>query len=655
MVAFGPFVRGDAPPTTSGHKAAIIALNGQIDDYTRDGLIRRFERAKEAGAQVVILDIDSPGGLVTSSLEISLYLKRQDNVHTIAYVRNKAISGAAMVSLACNEIWMSPSSTIGDCAPIVFNIGGALESLPAAERAKQESPILRDFEDSAQRNGYSPVLARAMVSVERCVYFIQNPSGEKRIVDESEYKKLTADGGWSTVPGFDNPVDGPTTLLTLYPKSAVGLGLAKGTIGSAAELAGQNGYVVVADLRPGWGEGLIEWLNGGIVRAILLTIFLTCLYIALNAPGHGAAEAVAVVSLGVLVGVPVVQVRGNAETHTVVGHVAPVPRHVVDVRVEIVGRRKPEHRAGDERDVGIVGNAGQLQRTGLGAAASRNLGLALQKIARPSAGRHGCFDSPVDSGEVGRELATHRMPMGADPRPVHFWLLFQKGDTAARGHQHQKPIAVPRRFHRIECELIRQERPGEVVRLVALRRMRGVEFPPIGLRPAPRLLAEAHLVAAPIDRKAGITAPGVGHDAIERSRLPAPVQLDERWEFRSTRRIGIKRRDPRRCSFKNADLIADNPADDAVLLPFLEHFDLQRRSLVEGRKVRPKLVERPRDVGRLPEGIKKEQCYDCAGGAEEMATALANRLRRLEARRFGVGPRAAPRPGRPRPRPPRRW
>ena len=304
MVAFGPFVRGDAPPTTSGHKAAIIALNGQIDDYTRDGLIRRFERAKEAGAQVVILDIDSPGGLVTSSLEISLYLKRQDNVHTIAYVRNKAISGAAMVSLACNEIWMSPSSTIGDCAPIVFNIGGALESLPAAERAKQESPILRDFEDSAQRNGYSPVLARAMVSVERCVYFIQNPSGEKRIVDESEYKKLTADGGWSTVPGFDNPVDGPTTLLTLYPKSAVGLGLAKGTIGSAAELAGQNGYVVVADLRPGWGEGLIEWLNGGIVRAILLTIFLTCLYIALNAPGHGAAEAVAVVSLGVLVGVP---------------------------------------------------------------------------------------------------------------------------------------------------------------------------------------------------------------------------------------------------------------------------------------------------------------------------------------------------------------
>jgi membrane-bound serine protease (ClpP class) len=303
FLALAPAARADSPPAT-GKKAAIIALNGEIDDYSRDGLIRRFERAKAAGAQVVILDIDSPGGLVTSSLEISLYLKRQDNVHTIAYVRNKAISGAAMVSLACNEIWMSPSSTIGDCAPIVFNTTGTLESLPAAERAKQESPIVRDFEDSARRNGYSPVLARAMVSVERSVYFVQNSSGEKKIVDEPEYKQLVADGGWTPVPGFDNPVDGPTSLLTLYPKAAVGLGLAKGTVNSASDLAAQQGYVVVADLTPGWGENLVEWFNGPIVRSLTLLIFLLCLYIALNAPGHGAAEAMAVLSLGVLVGVP---------------------------------------------------------------------------------------------------------------------------------------------------------------------------------------------------------------------------------------------------------------------------------------------------------------------------------------------------------------
>ena len=288
----------------TGAPAAIVSLTGEIDDYSANDLIRRFDRARESGAKVIIIDIDSPGGLVTSSLDISRHLKRDTDVHTIAFVRDKAYSGAAMVAMACNEIWMAPASAVGDCAPIIFNPAGQLESLPAAERAKQESPIVKDFEDSARRNGYSPVLAAAMVQVERSVYFIQNDSGEKKIVDEAEYQTLTATGKWKPVPGFDNPIDGPKTLLTLYTDEAISLGLAKGRAVSATELAGKLGDNLVADLRPGAGEKIVEFLNNTIVRSLLLLIFLQSLYIALSAPGHGAAEAVAVVSLGALIGVP---------------------------------------------------------------------------------------------------------------------------------------------------------------------------------------------------------------------------------------------------------------------------------------------------------------------------------------------------------------
>ncbi|MFN9944410.1 MAG: hypothetical protein ACK56I_33565, partial [bacterium] len=107
------------------------------------------------------------------------------------------------------------------------------------------------------------------------------------------------------------------------------------------------------------------------------------------------------------------------------------------------------------------------------------------------------------------------------------------------------------------------------VRLVALRRMRGVELPPIGLWAAPRLPADAHLVSAPVQRETRVAALRVSHDTVEVGRLPAAVQMQHRRQLRGSLWKRIESRDTRRRSFENTDLIAHNAADDAVLLPFL--------------------------------------------------------------------------------------
>lgn len=286
------------------HPAAIVPLNGEIDQYSRGDFIRRFERAKALGAKEIIVSIDSPGGLVTSSMEISRFIKRQDDVRTIAFVRNKAYSGASMVALACREIWMAPESVLGDCAPIIFNAGGQLQPLPPTERAKQESPILAEFDDSAKKNGYNPLVAEAMVDVRRTVYLMQNGRGEYKAVDEQEHGELLNSGDWKDAAGFRVPLDSSETLLTVNPDEAKALGLSSGTVASPQALAARRGDRIAADLTPGAGEKIVEFLNNPFVRMILLTIFLQSLYIALHAPGHGAAEAVGVVSLGLLVGVP---------------------------------------------------------------------------------------------------------------------------------------------------------------------------------------------------------------------------------------------------------------------------------------------------------------------------------------------------------------
>ena len=295
---------GKSVPSGPGQPAAVVSLVGDIDDYSRDDLIKRVEKAKTLGAKVIIVSIDSPGGMVTASMEISRYLKRQTDVHTIAFVKEKAYSGAAMVAVACDEIWMAPDSPLGDCAPIVFSNTGGLESLPDTERAKQESPVVDEFLDSARRNGYSPPLLAAMVSLKNPVDVVQNDKGELRVVSEAELNKgdLARDG-WRLAPGYES-VDGTGKLVTVYPTQAIALGLARGEAESAQSLASSLRDPLVADLTPSFGEELVHLMSHPLVRMLLLIVFFLSLNIALHAPGHGAAEAMAVVSLGLLLGIP---------------------------------------------------------------------------------------------------------------------------------------------------------------------------------------------------------------------------------------------------------------------------------------------------------------------------------------------------------------
>jgi membrane-bound serine protease (ClpP class) len=298
-----PSVTGISSNKPRGSTAVVITVDGQIDDYSRAALVRRFEKARALNADTVILQIDTYGGLVTSALEMSRFVKRQNDLHTVAFVHDKAISAGAMIALACDELVMSPSATIGDAAPISISPTGTLMGLGPAERAKVESPLLADFYESAIRNHHDPLLAEAMVSVGRVVYWVEGPKGERKFVDQQGYDALKGDG-WKPVEGVPSPVDREDTLLTVHTDLATKIGLADGVAKDAGALAAARGYTIVADLSPGGGEKFVDFLSGTAVRAVLLVVFLLSLYIGLHAPGHGAAEAVALIALGLLVGVP---------------------------------------------------------------------------------------------------------------------------------------------------------------------------------------------------------------------------------------------------------------------------------------------------------------------------------------------------------------
>jgi membrane-bound serine protease (ClpP class) len=314
-ICFTATLFGDVTPQSASavdalSKSVVIPINGEINDYTRDDLLRRFQQTRDLGAKTVILRINTYGGLVTAGLDISRFLRDQTDIHTIAFVKTKAISAGALIAMACDEIVMSPGSQIGDCAPIIFNTDGQIEPLPAAERAKEESPVLSDFLSSARRNGYNPLVAEAMVRVQTVVHVMVNDKGDKRYVDDAGYKDLLAQG-WKPMPGIPDPVDGADTLLTVGPDIAQTLGLSKATVTSADDLAKDRHLAIIADLSPSAGDEIVSLLSNPFARLILLITFLMALNIALHAPGHGLAEAVAVLSLGLLVGVPLLAGYGQ--------------------------------------------------------------------------------------------------------------------------------------------------------------------------------------------------------------------------------------------------------------------------------------------------------------------------------------------------------
>ena len=297
---------GGAALSGGVESAVVIPIRGVINEYVQEAFERRLEQARKLGATVVIVELDTPGGMLGPTFELTRKLRGISDLKTIAYVNHTAYSAGTMIALACDEVVMAPGAVIGDCAPIRMHSDGRIESLGATERAKAASPVLADFQESARQHGYDPLLVEAMVKIEPSVYLLVDEAGTHKAVNADEYKKLVGEAGvesggkWKLVEA----VDAPDTLLTVYTPTALKLGLAKAEVASVAELAKQRGLNIVATLDPGVGEKVLAILNTGIIRAILLGLFFTCLYWALHAPGHGIAEVVCVVLLAVLVGVP---------------------------------------------------------------------------------------------------------------------------------------------------------------------------------------------------------------------------------------------------------------------------------------------------------------------------------------------------------------
>ncbi|MGC4032665.1 MAG: ATP-dependent Clp protease proteolytic subunit [Tepidisphaeraceae bacterium] len=302
-VAFAQGTRPSTPTTVPTGPAAIVELNGEINDFSARIFEKHVTDAKAAGAKIILVKINTPGGAVVSALRMSQFIKRQRNdAQIVAVVNEMALSAGAMLSVACDRIVMEPGALLGDCAPILMGPDG-LQTLGNAERAKMESPILAEFYDSADRSGYDKLMMSAMVQYGVVVHYLQSPAGEKRFANADEAKSLKA-SGWTDVAGVPSPLDGADGLLTVNDRTAATIGLSAGTYASPEAYAAALGMPVIGTYVTTAGEKFVGFFSDPALRSLLGIVFLWSLYTAITKPGTGGPEVIALVSGAVLVGVP---------------------------------------------------------------------------------------------------------------------------------------------------------------------------------------------------------------------------------------------------------------------------------------------------------------------------------------------------------------
>ncbi len=175
---------------TQINNLAVVTIDGPIDAMTSVSMKRRFEQAITAGADGIVIELNTPGGEVGAVLEMTALI-RDTNVPVIAWVNDDAYSAGAIIAIACDEIVLSSAATMGDAAPIAANPLTGIMALPETERAKLLSPLIAEVVDSARRNGYDEVLVTSFVQVGVETWMVtHNQTGQKYFLTEREYTAL---------------------------------------------------------------------------------------------------------------------------------------------------------------------------------------------------------------------------------------------------------------------------------------------------------------------------------------------------------------------------------------------------------------------------------------------------------------------------------
>ena len=168
-VSFG-FISASVPAAEEHNirRAVVLELAGVIGPASSDFVVRGIEAAESSGAVVVILRMNTPGGLDTSMRDI-IHKILSSRVPVIGYVAppgSRAASAGTYIMYASHIAAMAPATNLGSATPVTLSPGGIGKepTEPADDGDANESKQTQDEKptDKAEAKEKPPKLGTAM-------------------------------------------------------------------------------------------------------------------------------------------------------------------------------------------------------------------------------------------------------------------------------------------------------------------------------------------------------------------------------------------------------------------------------------------------------------------------------------------------------------
>lgn len=261
-------------------KVRLIKVDGIIDRLQENFLLRQIDRAVAEDAQVIVFEIDSPGGLLVASITLANAIAslEERKIRTVAYVPEQAISGAAIISLGCDEIYMHPNAKIGDAGPIEMRPGQPFERAPE----KILSPLKVALHDLAEKKHRPVAICEAMADRSMKVFQVTNrDSGQVWFMNELEIH--AANGEW--IRGGQLRETNGELLLTANGSRANELKIAEPPVSDFDDLKSKIGVAPGTKLTPiakNWVDRLVFTLNHPGMVMLMIVMGVALLYVELH-------------------------------------------------------------------------------------------------------------------------------------------------------------------------------------------------------------------------------------------------------------------------------------------------------------------------------------------------------------------------------------